>query len=473
MSEIDLLAVRRGSITAPAGCGKTQLIADTLKKHREAKPALVLTHTNAGKAALEQRLKCAEVPASSYRVSTIDSWVIRLATRFPLRSGLNPNVINVENPKTDYPAIRAATASLLKAGHIEDALKSTYSQLLVDEYQDCGLDQHSIIVAAANTLPTVVLGDPLQAIFGFAGPTVGWKEHVWPEFPHLAKLDTPWRWRNTGAESLGCWLLGMRSALYKGEAVDLRHAPPEVVWIQLQGDETAMHIQRMDAARFKAPNQNGSVVVIGESTNPSGHRKIACSTPGAVTVEAVDLKDFTGFGKTFDPKEEGATAKLVGFAADMMTNLSQKALLERLEVLRRGRARTPPSPIEFAATEFQQNPSLGAAALTLRRFASEPGVRVFRPEVFRMCVSALEAASSGVVSLYDAVVRERERNRHTSRRVARRAVGSTLLLKGLEADVSVVLYPMKMTGRDLYVAMTRGSRCLVVCSRSPLLIPAK
>lgn len=50
--EIDLMAFGCGSITAPAGCGKTQLITDTLKLHHFAKPVLLLTHTNAGVGAL-------------------------------------------------------------------------------------------------------------------------------------------------------------------------------------------------------------------------------------------------------------------------------------------------------------------------------------------------------------------------------------------------------------------------------------
>lgn len=32
--ELDLFAANRGSVTAPAGCGKTQLIADTLALHQ-------------------------------------------------------------------------------------------------------------------------------------------------------------------------------------------------------------------------------------------------------------------------------------------------------------------------------------------------------------------------------------------------------------------------------------------------------
>ena len=59
--EIDLRAIERGTVTAPAGCGKTQLIAHALAGHRGNKPILVLTHTNAGVAALRGRLDRAGV----------------------------------------------------------------------------------------------------------------------------------------------------------------------------------------------------------------------------------------------------------------------------------------------------------------------------------------------------------------------------------------------------------------------------
>ena len=52
---IKLLKIERGTVTAPAGCGKTQLIADVLTRHEGAKPILVLTHTNAGVVALRGR----------------------------------------------------------------------------------------------------------------------------------------------------------------------------------------------------------------------------------------------------------------------------------------------------------------------------------------------------------------------------------------------------------------------------------
>jgi len=54
----------------------------------------------------------------------------------------------------------------------------------------------------------------------------------------------------------------------------------------------------------------------------------------------------------------------------------------------------------------------------------------------------------------------------------RRAVGSTLLLKGLEAEVAVILNPGIMNARNLYVAMTPGSQSLVICSPRPILNPS-
>lgn len=78
--EIDLLAFNRGSIAASAGCGKTQLIADTICAHTEAKPILVLTHTNAGVSALRARLQRAGVPRVR-RNSRSGPWEAAAASR--------------------------------------------------------------------------------------------------------------------------------------------------------------------------------------------------------------------------------------------------------------------------------------------------------------------------------------------------------------------------------------------------------
>ena len=67
----------------------------------------------------------------------------------------------------------------------------------------------------------------------------------------------------------------------------------------------------------------------------------------------------------------------------------------------------------------------------------------------------------------------REQNRYYGRSLPRRGVGSTLLLKGLEAEVVVVLNADVLNVRNLYVAMTRGSKALTICSHSSILNPKK
>ena len=472
MPELDILNVRRGAVTAPAGCGKTQLIADSLKLQADSKPALVLTHTNAGKGALEARLAKANVPRHVYRVSTIDSWSIRLISKFPSRSGVNPDVLRLENPGNDYPAVRQAAWKLLASGDVADALKATYGRLIVDEYQDCTIPQHQIVGWAASVLPTCVLGDPLQAIFGFREPTVDWTKDVPNLFTAVGELSTPWRWKNAGADDLGRWLLESRAQLLAGKAIDLSRAPAEVSWVKLPADPNGAYLKRLEAAMTKAPTAQGTVLVIGDSTNPTGQRQVASQTPGATTVEAVDLRDLTVFGRNFDANSSSSLPALVQFASELMTNLGSAELLRRVESLSKGTARKDATEAEAAALAFRVAPSFATTLAAVRAFEDADGVRVYRPEVLHVLKGALQSANQGEGTFQEAVVRARERNRHLGRPVTRRAVGSTLLLKGLEADVAVVLNPAVMDARHLYVALTRGANRLVVCSPTPMLVPA-
>jgi len=469
-SELDLFAVARGSVTAPAGCGKTQLIADTLATHAGSKPILVLTHTNAGVAALRVRMARAAVPSSAYRISTIDGFAMRLAGRFPLRSGLPAHALELANPSQDYPAIRDAAANLLQGGHINASLRATYARLLVDEYQDCNAAQHRLVAWAAEVLPTCVLGDPMQAIFGFGGNRlVNWQDDVETQFPPVGMLQTPWRWRLAGTEDLGQWLLNARMLLQAGQSVDLQEAPAAVQWVQL--DAATAEEQRRLAARTRGRNAQDRVLIIGDAMNVRGRYQLTSQTPGATVVERVDLVEFIQFARAFDPASANPLGQVVEFAASLMTGVGAAALLQRVHVLQHGRPRNPPTSVETAALAFARGPSVAEASRLLEAFARQPGTHVYRPEVLRCCQAAMQAAARGTATLHAAALQARERQRHMCRPVARRAVGSTLLLKGLEAEVAVVLEPQAMTARHLYVALTRGARQLVVCSATSALVP--
>ncbi len=205
----------------------------------------------------------------------------------------------------------------MQAGHISEALRGTYSRLIVDEYQDCSLVQHAIIDALATVLPTVVLGDPMQAIFGFAGnQLIHWQTHAEAQFPSLGVLETPWRWLNVGADALGHWLLQARALLQGGHGVDLRGAPNQVVWVAL--DAPNADRQRRTAALTRTDGDEQTVLIIGDARNSRGRHQFASQTPGATSVEAVDLGDLIGFARRFDLGAPKALHELVNFVADLM-----------------------------------------------------------------------------------------------------------------------------------------------------------
>ncbi|MNY47171.1 hypothetical protein D3C86_1824160 [compost metagenome] len=118
-------------------------------------------------------------------------------------------------------------------------------------------------------------------------------------------------------------------------------------------------------------------------------------------------------------------------------------------------------------------PSFAGVIDLLQQLSQQQDCRVYRPEILRCCIAALRMAASHTHTFHEAAIQIRERNRMQGRPLSRRAVGSTLLLKGLEADVAVILEPEQMNARNLYVAMTRGARRLIVCSRHPVLAPPR
>lgn len=469
-----LLDITRGAVVAPAGCGKTQLLTDAVAAYTGRRPILVLTHTNAGVAALRSRFERAGVRPRAYRVHTLDGWAMRLASTFPLRSGLRSGALELRNPARDYPDIRAAAERLLSEGHVADLLHSTYDRVLIDEYQDCNVVQHGLVCHAADVVPTVVLGDPLQGIFGFGGNTLpDWDAVVCVQFPVAMTLDTPWRWINAESQELGEWLLHTRGSLRTGGAVDLASAPPSVEWVQLTGDPTRDRQLQLRAARTQLPGRKATALILADSTKPVQQRQFASQLSGAATVESVDLKDFIAFADGLDADADGLAVltRVVQFAADIMTTVRPAEFMPRVASLTRGTARIAASESERAALQLQGSPSAQHVSDLLEALNRQGGVHVFRPAVLRACFAMLRACSQKPSLRFASAGRTiRDDIRAGHRRVARRAVGSTLLMKGLEADIAVVLDASPMDAPHLYVAMTRGARHLVVCSTASTLL---
>src|SRR5688572_20404554 len=143
--EGDLLSLPPGTITAPAGCGKTHLIATSLARHTCPKPVLVLTHTVAGVAALRSKIAPYAVTASGYRLVTIDGWAMRLVRAFPQLSTVDRRCLDVRNARADYPTILQGAIQVLRSEALSEFIRASYCRLWVDEYQDCSFLQHTLI----------------------------------------------------------------------------------------------------------------------------------------------------------------------------------------------------------------------------------------------------------------------------------------------------------------------------------------
>ena len=124
---------------------------------------------------------------------------------------------------------------------------------------------------------------------------------------------------------------------------------------------------------------------------------------------------------------------------------------DALSRLRTGTARNPPLAVEGAALEFVRTPSHSRAADVLLEIAQQPSASSHRPVVLQACIKALRLCEcSSHLSFHQAVTKIREQYRMMGRRLPGRAVGSTLLLKGLEADAVVILDADGMNSRNLY-----------------------
>lgn len=466
MSVEAVLEAQRGLIVAPAGCGKTHLITDTLAVTPK-KPYLVLTHTTAGVAALKQKLRRLLVPPQNYVVTTIDGWALRLASYFP---SLCPLKSQPEQPKAFYPELRRTVLAALGTGQIQDIIKASYSRILVDEYQDCNMDQHQLIQALSSALPSVVFGDPMQCIFNFGGPMPRWNEDVREYFPVLKTLDFPWRWHNTGTLELGSWILQCREALLVGQKIDLNSCPKLVRFNEITGvSSTDSQSQRGAHYSLLKDNPNDSILVLGNSKNPTSRHNFAQQTRGLDVVEPVDLRDVIEAASRFDRSNGSHLVRnLLQVCSGIMTNVETEKTMGRLDTIQSGRNRTPPNPVEFFLMRLAQEGRREDLLEALRQVENKAGVRVYRKAAFNALKDALQkAVDDPELSIRDAAAKIREQRRHQGdKRIPSRAIGSTLLLKGLECDHSLILDADDMNSKHLYVALSRGAKSITVFARS-------
>ena len=306
-----------GYVVAPAGYGKTHLIADAvgLATTRQ----LVLTHTYAGVNALRRKMRELRVPSGACRVDTIASWALRLCLSYAGASDWA-----VQRPEGEqWTTLYRACGALLDHPFIRRILKASYGGLYVDEYQDCSTAQHQLVLRLARDLPCRVLGDPLQAIFDFddEGP-VHWDGEILRDFERLGELDTPHRWVRARQPALGAWLQAARVALEEGRPLDLTQLADGVT-VRPAENEEALLIAQGNVCRHFVCDQRHGVIAIhkGHQHYKAKCHRLARSIGGRFSsIEEIEGRDLFSFIK----EVERARTNQAGYASQEARFLRQK-----------------------------------------------------------------------------------------------------------------------------------------------------
>lgn len=345
---------------------------------------------------------------------------------------------------------------------IADIIAATYTGLFVDEYQDCTDSQHKLIVALSEILPTRLLGDPLQGIFGFHSEAlVDFNSSIgMVEFnneKHL--LEEPWRWKHTNV-NLGKDLKEIRKKLEERKVVQLKeYKSIEVIIVNEK--ELLVPKKNYNKAVWKLLSERSLLIIHPDSSNIYVRKKIIAHFQNRLTLlESIDDKDFYKIAKSFDAATTANVQKIIRDVAFELydpstlnirlndTGFKRKTKSEEQLVI---------EPVINSVKIAETNFSFKTVTVILRQIRNIPGIKCYRKELSYAINKALEQAYYNKTTVYDAMITHRN---------------TTLLTKGLEFETVVVLNAHKFTcPKNLYVALTRASKRLIVFTNNFELSP--
>lgn len=460
----------KGYVIAPAGYGKTHLIALAVKASSQRQ--LILTHTYAGVNAIRKKLQTLTVPTSRYQVDTLASWALRLCLYFPKTSKWNKECPSGK----EWVALYEACTSLLNRPFIGRFVRSSYSGVYVDEYQDCSIQQHTLIEALTILLPCRLLGDPMQAIFDFADQSVDWDQHVYPHYQLLGKLETPWRWRLANAIELGNWLDDASKRLRAGKQISLSGPLPKGV--------RRIAIDLMDFTNPKRLNffyqfldHDEAVIAIHSGNQKSKNKthKLAKSLGGRFSsIEEVEGKELFSFirkleaAKAIDQKLR-LVIEFVNKCCNSVDGILSAAT-KRGEPAKVTKATKYPELLE-GANRYLADPSIQNLAQFATAIQGNPDTSICRRDLLNRLMKVLRVHRENEdLSLLECAQIYQRDFRHSGRPIRHnKLIGTTLLVKGLEYDHAIILEAESMSPKELYVALTRGAKTITIVTPKNLI----
>lgn len=463
--EIALIESKHNAaIIAPAGHGKTEMISELVDKLPGKK--LVLTHTNAGVSVLSKRLDRKHVGKEKYSLSTISSFCMKWCEAYPVTANIDLG-ISVIDDNFFSDRIRGSKG-IFSHKWARNVIFSTYSCVIVDEYQDCNIEQHQIFLELNKTIPIYVLGDPLQSIFGWSGKPVSWKNI---EFEIVDIYTEPYRWKNSNIE-LGKYLTKVRKTLMPsldGKCVRFDIVP--------NGDFIKV-ISPSDVQGAKLLNETRGYKSVLYITKWQKEQCAFSQNMGGIfqNDEPQNLKDLYYIAKKLDNGNViTRTNAIISFMESCATHIASELVSYKKHIEKDdfnfGRIS---KHVEFGnrILKLHENNRYDEILSVLEWFNKNPDFKIYRFELFTELIRSIRFARDNGKSIYESAKTIRMMSGYQSKYSHFQRLSSrTVLSKGLEFECVVIDLKDSYTATDMYVAMTRAMKTIIfITDKSSILL---
>ena len=441
---------------APAGCGKTETIVDIIKEQNQNKKYLILTHTNAGVECISKRLKNKNVSNSQFKVYTIASFCYKYVNAYPKLS-------NVETCKRDdYNAIYKGMVNLLINGNIQKVIKSTYSEVLIDEYQDCIEIQHEIIVSLSKIIPCKLFGDPLQGIFGFKDKLVDWKE-VANDFSFARTFSYPWRWEKHNKQ-LGNWIMQTRQKLLNNENIELKNLPLGVQYIY--NDDKGINLRNIAYSLLNNKADNLFLFQYEQEAH-SFAQKMGGKYYSQEEIECKTLRDIT---KDIQDNSYNTVIAIYKLAEKCFTQFNAQLGNIYRKIQKRDYNFKRISKNKEIAIESIKAIQTNNYTGLLQEFENNKEMKIYRKELWCELKRVLNEVRLNTSKDISEIIEDIRNTSSTTRKYKyKNLVSRILLVKGLEFNTVVLVNPEKLTKELFYVGISRPTERLIIVSKKNIL----
>lgn len=471
------LSYNKSMIIAPAGHGKTHTIVDCLEGFiYKGKKMLILTHTHAGIASLKEKIKKRNILPNKYEISTICSFMLDLAKNYVNHAFFSDHSDVDALYKTAY----FFCGKLIKAHPIREVLRARYDHIIVDEYQDCSVDQNKLIDSLSSILKVHILGDPMQGIFDFRGEAVDLNGDSLAQYrENLQTLSIPWRWINTGNVILGEELKQIRTLLENQKEINLTQFH-SIKFVSAKKED--FYSDRNSAIRkiirtlLHDDNTSDVLIIHPHSFRKESRIRLLKFIHKLRMIESIDDKDYYKWADEFDcRKGEGLVVAVVGFLKETCNASHLDSWIRKDGTIVKKRNDQEIFMMKelrfYLENLFRENNAQNIISF-ITFLQTKFNCRIIRADLFYSILTVLKQAAEYNISFKESLRINRDKVRRVGRKIDGKVMGTTLLTKGLECDTVLVLEAEKFDSpKDLYVALSRCSHRLIVSATSPILHP--